>query len=271
MPVEVQVLSSAPCSERAYGGQCRKPFFRWPGGFPPFFRQQSTFAAFPKGDATMAGMRRKGDGWHGTFRFRGMRYYFAAGSLTEEQARGVEVDETLDVIERGWLTVPKGEPRGLSPLAARPGSRRPTGDGHRLPEAEVGRDPQAVRRASRPSFLVLPGRAVARSRTQRSSGIATGTSSLLTPSPGPATHHDTTRRGRYGAAALVRESELVRAAQPGDRTEAARPPRSRGECGTSTANMRAGIDPNSARRGRRMAAARSSPPAARGAHSEGAG
>jgi hypothetical protein len=35
----------------------------------------------------MAGMRKKGDGWHCTFRFRGRRYYFAAGGLTEEQAR----------------------------------------------------------------------------------------------------------------------------------------------------------------------------------------
>ena len=25
----------------------------------------------------MAGMRKKGDGWHCTFRFRGKRYYFA--------------------------------------------------------------------------------------------------------------------------------------------------------------------------------------------------
>jgi hypothetical protein len=39
----------------------------------------------------------------------------------------------------------------------------------------------------------------------------------LAPSLGRATHHDPTRRGRYGAAALVRESELVRAAQPGGR------------------------------------------------------
>ena len=31
----------------------------------------------------MAGMRRKGDGWHCTFRFRGKRFYFAAGNLTE--------------------------------------------------------------------------------------------------------------------------------------------------------------------------------------------
>jgi integrase len=58
----------------------------------------------------MAGMRKKGDGWHCTFRFRGGRYYFAAGNLTERQAeaRKAEVDETLDLIERGRLTVPDG-------------------------------------------------------------------------------------------------------------------------------------------------------------------
>ena len=55
----------------------------------------------------MAGMRKKGEGWHCTFRFQGRRYYFAAGNLTEEQAqaKGVEVDETLDLIERGRLVV----------------------------------------------------------------------------------------------------------------------------------------------------------------------
>lgn len=58
----------------------------------------------------MAGMRRKGEGWHCTFRFRGRRYYFAAGNLSEQQARakGAEVDETLDLIGRGRLTVPEG-------------------------------------------------------------------------------------------------------------------------------------------------------------------
>lgn len=58
----------------------------------------------------MAGMRRKGDGWHCTFRFRGKRFYFAAGNLTEPQAqaKAAEVDETLDLIERGRLTVPEG-------------------------------------------------------------------------------------------------------------------------------------------------------------------
>lgn len=58
----------------------------------------------------MAGMRRKGDGWHCTFRFRGKRFYFAVGNLTEPQAqaKSAEVDETLELIERGRLTVPEG-------------------------------------------------------------------------------------------------------------------------------------------------------------------
>jgi hypothetical protein len=58
----------------------------------------------------MVGMRKKGDGWHCTFRFRGERYYFAAGNLTEQQANAKrsEVDETLDLIERGRLTIPEG-------------------------------------------------------------------------------------------------------------------------------------------------------------------
>jgi hypothetical protein len=55
--------------------------------FRQFFRQQGTFAAFPKVDATMGRVRKKGDGWHRTFRFRGKWYYFAAGNLTEEQSR----------------------------------------------------------------------------------------------------------------------------------------------------------------------------------------
>ena len=35
----------------------------------------------------MAGIRKKGDGFHCTFRFQGKRYYFAIGNMTEEQAR----------------------------------------------------------------------------------------------------------------------------------------------------------------------------------------
>jgi hypothetical protein len=58
----------------------------------------------------MAGIRKKGNGYHCTFRFRGRRYYFALGKLPEAQAKakGAEVDETLDLIERGRLTVPEG-------------------------------------------------------------------------------------------------------------------------------------------------------------------
>jgi integrase len=58
----------------------------------------------------MAGIRKKGDGYHCTFRFQGKRYYFAVGNVTEAQAlaKGAEVDETLTLIERGRLTVPDG-------------------------------------------------------------------------------------------------------------------------------------------------------------------
>lgn len=58
----------------------------------------------------MAGMRRKGDGWHCTFRFRGKRFYFAVGNLTVAQAKakGSEVDETLELVERGRLSIPEG-------------------------------------------------------------------------------------------------------------------------------------------------------------------
>ena len=58
----------------------------------------------------MAGIRKKGDGYHCTFRFQGRRYYFAIGNVPEvqAQAKGAEVDETLTLIERGRLTVPEG-------------------------------------------------------------------------------------------------------------------------------------------------------------------
>jgi len=58
----------------------------------------------------MAGIRKKGDGYHCTFRFGGRRYYFAVGNLSEAQARakGAEVDETLGLLERGRLAVPEG-------------------------------------------------------------------------------------------------------------------------------------------------------------------
>ena len=49
----------------------------------------------------MAGIRKKGDGYHCTFRFQGRRYYFALGKMLEAQAKanGAEVDETLALIE----------------------------------------------------------------------------------------------------------------------------------------------------------------------------
>jgi hypothetical protein len=58
----------------------------------------------------MAGIRKKGDGYHCTFRFQGRRYYFALGKMPEAQAKakGAKVDETLALIERGRLTVPEG-------------------------------------------------------------------------------------------------------------------------------------------------------------------
>jgi hypothetical protein len=58
----------------------------------------------------MAGIRKKGDGYHCTFRFQGRRYYFAVGNVSEDQARakGLEVDETLALLERGRLEVPEG-------------------------------------------------------------------------------------------------------------------------------------------------------------------
>lgn len=58
----------------------------------------------------MAGIRKKGENWYCTFRFRGGRYNFALGNLNEDQARAraVEVDETLGLIERGRLEVPSG-------------------------------------------------------------------------------------------------------------------------------------------------------------------
>lgn len=57
----------------------------------------------------MAGIRKKGDGYHCTFRFQGRRYYFALGKMTDAQAKAksAEGDETLALIERGRLTVPQ--------------------------------------------------------------------------------------------------------------------------------------------------------------------
>jgi hypothetical protein len=58
----------------------------------------------------MAGIRKKGDAYYCTFRFRGSRYYFTIGNVSEKQARAksVEVDETLDLIDRGRLDLPDG-------------------------------------------------------------------------------------------------------------------------------------------------------------------
>lgn len=58
----------------------------------------------------MAGIRKKGDTFYCTFRFQGRRHYFTVGDVTEAQARakGVEVDETLELIARGRLAVPDG-------------------------------------------------------------------------------------------------------------------------------------------------------------------
>jgi integrase len=60
----------------------------------------------------MAGIRRKGDAYYCTFRFRGRRHYFTIGQVTEAQARAkaTEVDEILGLIERGRLPVPDGVP-----------------------------------------------------------------------------------------------------------------------------------------------------------------
>jgi integrase len=58
----------------------------------------------------MAGIRKKGEAYYCTFRFQGSRYYFTVGSVSEvqAQAKASEVDETLDLIERGRLAIPDG-------------------------------------------------------------------------------------------------------------------------------------------------------------------
>jgi integrase len=60
----------------------------------------------------MAGIRKKGDAYYCTFRFQGRRFYFTVGKVSEARARAkaAEVDETLDLLERGRLTVPDGVP-----------------------------------------------------------------------------------------------------------------------------------------------------------------
>ena len=58
----------------------------------------------------MAGITKKGDGYHCAFRYHGGRFYFALGNLTEAQARAraTEVDETLALLKRGRLALPDG-------------------------------------------------------------------------------------------------------------------------------------------------------------------
>src|SRR5262245_47858675 len=60
----------------------------------------------------MAGIRKKGDSYYCTFRFQGRRYYFTVGNVPEAQAlaKGAEVDETLELIERGRLSIPDDMP-----------------------------------------------------------------------------------------------------------------------------------------------------------------
>jgi len=62
----------------------------------------------------MAGIAKKGDADYCSFRFRfrGHRYYFTAGKVTEAQtrAKATEVDGALDLIELGRLEVPPGVP-----------------------------------------------------------------------------------------------------------------------------------------------------------------
>jgi hypothetical protein len=58
----------------------------------------------------MAGIRKKGNAYYCTFRFQGARYNFTIGEVPEAQAlaKGVEVDETLNLLKRGRLAVPEG-------------------------------------------------------------------------------------------------------------------------------------------------------------------
>src|SRR5436305_8706791 len=72
----------------------------------------------------MAGIRKKGDAFYCTFRFQGRRYYFTVGNVPEAQAlaKGAEVDETLDLLERGRLSIPDGV---SSRSSSRPAARSP--------------------------------------------------------------------------------------------------------------------------------------------------
>ena len=58
----------------------------------------------------MAGIRTKRDAHYDPFRFRGGRYDFNGGAVSEAQPqpKGAEVDGTHGLIGRGPLTVPEG-------------------------------------------------------------------------------------------------------------------------------------------------------------------
>lgn len=60
----------------------------------------------------MAGIAKKGDAYYCTFRFRGKRYYFTVGRVSEglARAKAAEVDGTLDLLDRGRLACPDGVP-----------------------------------------------------------------------------------------------------------------------------------------------------------------
>ena len=76
--------------------------------FPPAGHSQGGSAGGDGRDGVASAKR--GDAYYCTFRFQGKRYYFAIGNVPEDKARakGVEVDETIGLIERGRLTVPEG-------------------------------------------------------------------------------------------------------------------------------------------------------------------
>jgi hypothetical protein len=75
--------------------------------FPPLGHFQGVLAE--RGETHMAGIRKKGNAYYCTFRFQGARYNFTIGEVAEDKAlaKGVEVDETLNLLNRGRLTVPE--------------------------------------------------------------------------------------------------------------------------------------------------------------------
>jgi hypothetical protein len=98
---------------------------------PLSFRQFSASRVFSgrfrTKETRMAGIRKKGDAYYCTFRFHGKRYYFTVGNVSEAQAlaKGAEVDETLDLLDRGRLSIPDGvsleefvAPGGKAPVVA---------------------------------------------------------------------------------------------------------------------------------------------------------